>query len=422
MHFFVIGLSHKTAPLEVREKLAVPEAELPGLLTRLLKDESVSEGMLISTCNRVEAYVVSKNVAEATNVLTRLFSEISGVTAAALTPHLYVRQRDEAIAHLFRVTASLDSMVVGETQISGQVKEAYTQAVANRATGVYLNKIVHKALNVSKRIRTETGVGQHPVSISYAAVLLAERIFGDLAGTKVLLVGAGEMGALAARHLKERQVGEIRIANRTPARAEELARELDGQVIPFDTFRDRLGEADIVIASTGSEEFVISSDDVRAAMRKRRNRPMFFIDIAVPRNIDPAVNQIESVYLYDIDHLQGVVEANLKEREKEARRAEAIIRQEAEAFSLTLSHIELFPTIEQLSKKFDQIRTAELQKMSKSLDLTPAQREALEACTRAIVNKILHDPIIQMKAEEAKEGGPKYSEILKKLFKLESDQ
>jgi len=422
MQLVVIGLSHKTAPLELREKLAVSGDRISEVLAQLLRNEDISEGMLISTCNRVEAYVMAKHVQKAADAVTNLFAGISGVQAGELSSHLYVRNTGDAIAHLFRVASSLDSMVVGETQISGQVKEAYARAVAIRATGVYLNKIVPKALNVSKRIRTETAVGQQSVSISYAAVLLAERIFGDLSGTRVLLLGAGEMGSLAAKHLRERKVGEIRIANRTRSKAEDLAKELGGSAVDFESFRERLDEADIVIASTGAEGYVVSLEDVRGAMHRRKNRPMFFIDIAVPRNVDPAVNQLENVYLYDIDHLQGVVEANMKEREKEARRAEGIIQNELEKFHEVLNHIELSPTIEQLSKKLDQIRKAEIDKMiSKNPDLPAGQREALEACTRAIVNKILHDPIIQMKTEEPKEGSPKYSEILKKLFKLDSE-
>ena len=420
MHFVVIGLSHKTAPIEVRECLAVDAEKVPQVLSKLLQNADIQEGMLISTCNRVEAYLVAKHVERAAKFASEVLSEEGGFKGDELSKLLYVKNGGDAVAHLFRVAAGIDSMVVGESQITGQVKEAYTLAVENRTTGVYLNKLIHKTLNVSKRIRTETGIGEHPVSVSYAAVLLAERIFGDLVGKKALLLGAGEMGALAAKHLSERKVGEIRISNRTREKAAELAQSLGGVVVPFEEFADRLEEVDIVIASTAADDFVIREDAVREAIQRRKGRPMFFIDISVPRNIDPAINQIENVYLYDIDHLKGIVESNLKEREREARRAEEIIVGEVKGFLSAVGQIDLSPTIEQLSKKFDSIRKGELEKyFGQAASVTTEQREYLEACTRAIVNKILHDPIILMKTEEPQEGGPKYSEILRKLFKLE---
>jgi glutamyl-tRNA reductase len=420
MHFVVVGLSHKTAPLEIRERFAIPEGEVRDLLTKLLQDEDVQEGMLISTCNRVEAYLVSKHLQRAASAARRLFSGVARLEEGELENYLYVREAEEAIAHLFRVASSLDSLIVGEPQISGQVKEAYTQAVACQATGTYLNKLIHQALHVAKKIRTETGIGELPVSVSYAAVLLAEKIFGNLGETKVLLIGAGEMGALAARHLKERRVQEVFIANRTGEKAAEVAGDLGALTIPYDRIFQKLEEVDIVIASTAATEFLIHGEEVREAMRRRKNRPMFFIDIAVPRNIDPSVNQIENVYLYDIDHLQGIVETNRQERVKEAKKAETIIAQEVSRFLTYLDQRELSPTIRQLSKKFDLIRRQELEKfLARHPDLTARDREGLEAATRAIVNKILHDPIILMKTEEAQDGGPKYSEILKKLFRLE---
>ena len=420
MHFVVVGLSHKTAPLDVRERLAVPEGTIPEFLVKLIEGEDIQEGMLVSTCNRVEAYVVSKHEQRAAEAVRRLFAGYSGIGEGDLENYLYVKSTGEAVAHLFRVTAGLDSLVVGEPQISGQIKEAYTMAVENHATGTPLYKLIHKALNVGKKVRTETGIGHLPVSVSYAAVLLAEKIFGNLEETRVLLLGAGEMGALAARHLSERRVKEILIANRTDERAEEVAAGLGAAKVPYQDPFPRLNEADIVIASTASGEILIREDRVREAMRRRKNRPMFFIDIAVPRNVDPAVNQLENVYLYDIDHLQGIVETNKRERAKEAKRAEGIIAEEVRSFLDYVSQMDLFPTIQQLSRKFDLIRRQELDKyLSKHPETPGRDREALEACTRAMVNKILHEPIILMKTEETKDGGPKYSEILKKLFGLE---
>ncbi|MBI3540685.1 MAG: glutamyl-tRNA reductase, partial [Deltaproteobacteria bacterium] len=281
-------------------------------------------------------------------------------------------------------------------------------------------KLVHKAFHVSKRIRTETGIGQLPISVSYVAILLAEKIFGNLTDTGVLLLGTGEMGALAARHLAERKVREIWISNRTGEKATSLASELGAKMVPFEHFAEKFESVDIVISSIHSDQPVIQAAQVREAMKRRKNRPMFFIDIAVPRNIDSEVNQVPNVYLYDMDHLQEIVTSNLCEREKEAVKAEEIIEQELAEFIQYLSQREISPTIQQLTKKFDAIRTAELEKyILKRSKLPEADRQAIEACTKAIVNKILHEPILLMKTEEVKEGGMKYSEILKKLFGLE---
>jgi glutamyl-tRNA reductase len=420
MNFVIVGLSHKTAPLEIREKLAVPDSEVPRLLVKLLQQEAVREGMLISTCNRVEALLVAEDSALAIDAARRLFLELGKLHEADLAKYVYVKNKEEAAAHLFRVTAGLDSLVVGEPQIQSQVKEAFARSSEAKAAGVYLNKLVSKSLNVAKRIRTETDIGRHPVSISYAAVLLAEKIFGDLNGTRALLIGAGEMGELAARHLAERRIREILLANRDLEKAEALARALGAKAVPLDKAMDNLFEADIVITSTASENFLVGEDAVKHAMRQRRNRPMFFIDISVPRNVDPKINRIENVYLYDIDHLKAIVETNLRTREREALRAEEIISEEVGDFLDYVGQMALSPTIEQLSKKFDQIRRSELAKyLAKRPDLASDDREMLEACTRAMVNKILHEPILTMKKEEPKEGGPRYSEILKKLFKLE---
>lgn len=411
MHFIIVGLSHKTAPLEAREKLAVSENQIPGLLAHLISHEDIQEAMIVSTCNRVEICLVCEHSERGEKVAREILSNSS---------LLYKKVNGEAIAHLFRVTAGLDSLVVGEPQITGQIKEAYSQAVAAQTTGPTLNKLVHKAFHVSKKIRTETGIGELPVSVSYVAVLLAEKIFGNLTGTGVLLLGAGEMGTLAARHLAERKVREIWISNRTGEKAISLANELGAKTVPFERFSEKFENVDIVISSLHTDQAVIHAAQVREAMKRRKNRPMFFIDIAVPRNIDSEVNQIQNVYLYDMDHLQEIVNSNLCEREKEAVKAEEIIGQEVAEFTRYLHQRDLSPTIEQLSKKFDRIRTAELEKyILKRSHLPEPDRQAIEACTKAIVNKILHEPILLMKTEEAKEGGMKYSEILKKLFGLE---
>ncbi|HSA58307.1 MAG TPA: glutamyl-tRNA reductase [bacterium] len=416
MGFVVVGLSHKTAPLEIREKLAA-QGEKGALLLRSLREAgSAAEGMFLSTCNRVEAYLVSGNPDEAARLVKESLARESGVSPASLDRHVYMKGGGEAVAHVFRVASSLDSMVVGETQISGQMKDAFARAVETDSVGPLLGKLVQRALGVSKKVRTETGVGQQPVSVSYAAVLLAEKIFGDLAGTRVLLAGAGEMGALAARHLIERKVGEVRIVNRTEEKAAALALDLNAVHVPYGRFAERLDEVDIVIASTAADSYILREEDVREVMRRRKNRPMFFIDISVPRNIDPEIHHLENVYLYDIDHLQGIVDANKKEREREAKKAEAIVAEETKAFLIYVQQMDLSPTIRDLSKKFESIRSAEVEKY-----FPKEGHDAIDACTKAIVNKILHDPILLMKTEEIQEGAPKYSEILKKLFRLDSN-
>jgi glutamyl-tRNA reductase len=422
MNFAVIGLSHKTAPLELRERLAVREGQVPTLLEKLLQNADIQEAMFLSTCNRVEAYLVTKHLQRGVDQALSILSELGQVIPQELEKHLYVRHTSQAMGHFFRVTASLDSMMVGETQITAQVKEAYAQAVATNATGPSLNKIVHKALEISKKIRTETGLGQHPVSISYASVLLAEKIFGSLKNSRVLLIGAGEMGTLAAKHLVEREVGSIDIANRSEEKAIELAQEFSSRSVSISEALGQLDQYDIVISSTAADGYLVKAAPVQKAMKLRKNKPMFFIDISVPRNIDPTIHEMENVYLYDIDHLQGIVDQNLKERQKEARKAEEIIMEELRNFENYLEQRRLSPTIQQLSQKFDLIRTNEVSKYLQRLpQFTDEQKEIFEACTKAIVNKILHEPILTMKTEEVKEGSPKYSEILRKLFGLQSE-
>jgi glutamyl-tRNA reductase len=425
MGLLVIGLSHKTAAIEVREGLAFSEEEQKDLLVRLFSDP-ISEVFALSTCNRFEAYIVTDDASSAAARVREVLVSAKRPKETVLEKHLYIYSDHEAIRHLFRVVSGLDSMVLGENQISGQVKDAYQQAVTVGTTGPTLGKLIQKALSVSKKVRTESGIGKHPVSVSYAATLLAEKIFGDLSQTGVLLLGAGEMGELAARHLCERNVSKIVIANRTPERAAILARELKAQTVAYESFLSELENVDIVIASTAAEAYVLTEADVRECMQKRKNKPMFLIDIAVPRNIDPAVNDLENVYLYDIDHLQGIVSSNVKERERESRKAQEIIEEELDSFVAYLKSRQASPTIQQLSQKFEQIRLLEMEKyFSRMKNMTPEQKEILEACTKAIVNKILHEPIIQIKQDAGQEGpkheGSRYAEMLRKLFGLDAD-
>jgi glutamyl-tRNA reductase len=311
---------------------------------------------------------------------------------------LYVFKGPEAVQHIFKVASSLDSMVVGEPQILGQLKNAFRRAVDHQATGAILNKLLHKSFSVAKRVRTETGIASHAVSIGYAAVELARKIFGDLAGHRVMLIGAGEMAELAAEHLLSHGASQIVVANRTLERAVRLAQRWNGRAASLEEVPELLAEVDIVISSTGSPEVVVKADTVRAVIKKRKHRPLFFVDIAVPRDVDPAVNRLDNVYLYDIDDLENVVAANRDARSKEAVRAERIIEEETLTFLKWLETLDTFPTIVALKDKAERVRVAELKKtLGKIGDLRPEQVEAIDVLTRSLTNKLIHDPIIFIK-------------------------
>ncbi|GAB6061608.1 glutamyl-tRNA reductase [Deferrisoma palaeochoriense] len=399
MDILVVGLSHKTAPVEIREKVAFAADCLHDALERVRVGGVVPEAVIVSTCNRVEVYAAARDRQEGVEQVVRFFADYHDIPLEELRPHLYVYEGPEAVRHVFRVASSLDSMVVGEPQILGQVKDAYEAAAAGKATGLVLNKFMHKAFSTAKRVRTETAIAQAAVSVSFAAVQLARAIFGTLEGKSVLVIGAGEMCELAVTHLVENGVREVQVTNRTLARAEELAARFGGRAVPFEEFSYHLPEVDIVISSTGAPHFVLGVEAVRSAMKARKQKPMFLIDIAVPRDIDPRINDLANVYLYDVDDLQSVVEQNKKEREKEAAKAEQIVAEEVESFQAWLKTLEVTPTIRALRERFDAIRKAELEKTLRVFGdgLTAKQRKSLEAMSQAIVNKILHEPTVYLK-------------------------
>ncbi len=398
MHYLVVGLSHKTAPIELREKLAVPTQRIREVLPLFLKGESVSEAMLISTCNRVESYLVTCDLESGRSHARKVLASLGGVAEEKLNGSLYQKSEAEAIAHLFRVAASLDSMVVGEPQISGQVKEAYAQALGANATGTYLNRLLHRTLQVAKRIRKETSIGQYPVSIAYAAVVLAGQIFGNLREKRVLILGAGEMGELVGRHLREKKIAGISIFNRTRSKAEVLAHELQGEVIEEGALPAALSQADIVVSSIGGEQPLISRSGVEEAVNRRKGQSMFLIDLSVPRSIEPEANRVANVYLYNVDDLKKIVEANRGEREREAGKAEEIIHKEVGLFIKSLREIELAPTLQGLTQTFDQIRRDELNRfLARYPDLSPPVRGALEEMTNGMIHKMLHGPIVQLR-------------------------
>jgi len=356
MKLLITGVSHKTAPVEVREKLAFSDAALPAALADLKKRGGISEAVILSTCNRVEIIVAADDSADPVAAVDDFLCCTRRVSPAALRPYLYRHQGREAIHHVFRVAASLDSMVVGEPQILGQLKTAYAAAKHQGALCGTLDGLLTRSFAVAKRVRSETGVGQMAVSVSYAAVELARKIFGTLAHSKIMIAGAGKMSELAARHLRRSGSPHVFVTNRTHERAVEMARRFQGTPVEWGRFAAMLPEVDILVASTGAPEYILTRPDMERVMAARRGRPMFLIDISVPRNIDPAINDVESAFLYDIDDLQEVVNSNLRERMKEAERAEEIVAQEVERTLTRLKQQEVTPTILGLQEQLEQIR------------------------------------------------------------------
>lgn len=428
MNIVLVGLNHKTAPVEVRENFSIPEAELGKYLTRLVSSPLVLEGLILSTCNRVEICTTTENVPETFDYLSRFLFENqregASIPFTQFSRHLYFYSSADAISHIFRVSSSLDSMVVGEPQISGQLKEAFDYAMINKSTGVILNKLFKKAISVAKRIRTQTKISENAVSVSYAAVGLARKIFGELNGKTVLLVGAGEMIELAARHLVANGVKSVMVTNRNYQRAVELAREFNGTSVKFDDLGAELSEADIVICSTGAPYYLIQKEMVEGAIARRKNRPIFLVDISVPRNIDPKVNALGNVFLYDIDDLQSVVEANLKERQKEAEKAELIISEEVDTMDRWLKSLHVVPTIIAIREKVEAIRKSEVEKTVArwGKEISREEMSAIENLSQNIINKILHFPLSALKSEAHQSNGSQVIQTTRKLFDLEEEE
>jgi glutamyl-tRNA reductase len=419
MHIVIVGLSHKTAPVEIREKLAFAPTAMERPLRQMLELPAIAEGLIVSTCNRVELCAVTKEPEAAIASLRRFLAEYHEVPPEEINGSLYNYQGEEAIRHLFRVSSSLDSMVLGEPQILGQIKTAYGYAAEFRTCGLILNRFLHKAFSVAKRVRTETAIASNAVSVSFAAVELARKIFDRLDNKGVMIIGAGEMCELAARHFVANGVSKVLVTNRTFERAEKLAAEFQGKAIPFEDFVDHLAEVDIVMTSTGAPNFILGQRQMEEVLKRRKNRPMFLIDIAVPRDIDPKVNKLDNAYLYDVDDLQGVVQANLKERQKEAGKAEAIVEQEIGQFYQWLGNLEVKPTIIALRRKLEEIRQQELDKTFGNLkDLSTGQRKSIEAMTGAIINKILHQPTAILKRTQNDSSGEDYVDAVRALFDL----
>jgi glutamyl-tRNA reductase len=415
-----LGLNHKTAPVELRECLAFSSDEATNALKTLKKNKAIGEVMLFSTCNRVEVLITTENLPEAEQAVKGFLASFNGIPIKQFENALYIHHGDEAVRHVFRVAASLDSMLVGEPQILGQIKEAYREATEIKTSGVILNRLLHRAFFVAKRIRTETGIGDHAVSISYAAIELGKKIFGDLEDKKVLLIGAGEMAELAVEHLIRNRAGDIFVANRTFERGIQLANRFKGRPVRFEEIPDCLKFVDIIISSTGSADFVILRDDVKGVMRSRRNRPIFFIDIAVPRDIDPQINRLNNSYVYDIDDLKGVIEDNIEDRNKAAIQGERIVDEAVINFRQWYENLKVVPTIVALRKKIETLANSEVEKTLNSLDhLSENDCKAIQRMTQALVKKILHDPMVVLKSNGGHWNKSVYLDITRKLFNLD---
>ena len=418
-----IGMNHESAPVELRECMANSLESSALALSCMRESEWIREGLFLSTCNRVEAIYITDYPEEAKKTILSMFSKLGNISEEQFISNIYIYEDSEALKHIFRVASSLDSMIVGEPQILGQIKEAYHQAAGvEKTTGVILNRLMHRAFHVAKRVKTETGISEAAVSVSFAAVELAKKIYYGLEGKKVLLVGAGEMSELAARHLMANGIESLIVANRSFNKAVQIADLFKGKAIFFEEIETYLLEVDIVITSTSSMDFVISYNMVRDSLRKRRNHPLFFIDIAVPRDVDPRVNDLENVYLYDIDELKEVVEENTVKRKEESLKADRIVQEEVIRFEKWLKTLDVVPTITALKDKVESIRSNEIEKSLPALgELTPSQVRAIESLTVSLAEKIVNDPIVVLKGKADGKSRDIYLDITRKLFNLDKD-
>jgi glutamyl-tRNA reductase len=417
MNFHLIGVNHNSAPLDVRERLAVSEERLPEAIGALVQQPGVEEGMVLSTCNRVEVLTSTNQQPNLRDFLRSYF----GVSPDEIRPHIYEFQERAAVRHVFRVAASLDSMVVGEPQILGQVKEAYAIARGLGAVHSALEQLLSRAFAVAKRVRSETAIGSSSVSIASVAVQLAEKIFGSLEGKTVYLVGAGKMAELAARHLIAHGATRIIVSNRTFERAAQLAEAFGGNAIPFERLHETAQSADIILTSTGAPDPLFRKEDGERLRSRRRNRPVFFIDIAVPRNVAPEVNKLDGIFVYDVDDLQSVAASNGIERKKEAERAEKIIEAEVDRFASRMKSMAVVPTILSLQEYCEAIRQAEIDRIRGRLGkISPEQEAAIDAMTRGIINKLLHTPITTLKSSAADPEAATIEDMVRRLFNLNS--
>jgi glutamyl-tRNA reductase len=414
----VVGVNHETAPVAVREALAFPKERLAEALARVREETGLAEAMILSTCNRVEIYGRTPSAESPAAAVAAFLARSHDRRPEELEPHVFKLVGEPAVHHAFRVAASLDSMVLGEPQILGQVREAYEEAEKAGSLGAVLNALRNRSIAAARRVRSDTAIGRNAVSVSHVAVELARKIFGELRERSVLLVGAGKMSHLAARQMVQSGARASVLGGRTFEKAEQLAAALGGRAAPFESLRAELVRADIVVSGTGAPGIVIRREDVEAAQASRRGRPLFLIDIAVPRDVEPAAARVSGVFLYDLDDIKTVAEANLRERRREAAAAEAILDQEVHDFLEWRRSLDVVPVLVELRRKADEIRRAEIDKARRRLgELTPEQESAIEAATTAIVNKLLHGPTVHLK-QMAGAGQPEHVGLIRKLFGL----
>lgn len=417
MTLLLVGLSHKTAPIDIREKIHFPQTRLYEALQTLTSESTIEEGLILSTCNRIEIVTHAADTTRGLDVVMEFISKFHCLPKEFIHPFLYNFAQADVVRHVFRVASSLDSMVVGEPQILGQFKTAFNQASSVGTVGNTLSPLMHRAFHVAKRVRSETGISNSAVSVSYAAVELAKKIFDKLTGRTVLLLGAGKMSELSAKHLSSQGVKHLLVWNRTYQRAIEMASKLHGEAIhPEELFR-HIERADILICSTGSPDVILKKSDAQKLVQLRRNKPVFIIDIAVPRDVDPELNKLNNIFLYDIDDLRHVVDANLKHRQKEALLAERIIHDEVQSYINQIQNLEIVPSIVSLRQHWDSVRQEELAKSRKRFGkLTPDQEAALESLTQRIINKILHGPVSEIKSLGQDPSAKQRIKAIKRMF------
>ena len=422
MHVFLLGVSHQTAPIDLREQLDFSSRDVGAAVEALAARYSAGEAVVLSTCNRSEIYVASDDPVRARQELVDFLGRYHGLPPQAFEEHVFAHADEDATRHLFRVAAGLDSLVVGEPQILGQVKDAFQVAATRQCVGPVLTRLFHSSFGVGKRVRSETGLGEGAISVGFAAVALARKIFGRLDGRGVLVVGAGEISTLTAQHLRAQGVGDIVITSRTAAHAETLAVDVDGRAIPWSDLRTALASADIVITATGSPRPILTRADIQAVTDRRRGEQLFIIDIAVPRDVEASVGEMEQVFLYNVDDLQAIVQENLSRRSSEIVRAEAIVTEEVERFAAWRRSRGAVPTVVALRQRFEKIRREELQRLEHKLGaLSPEARASVDEVTRLIVEKLLLAPTAQLKALPDEDTQIAYTEAVNRLFELRDD-
>ncbi|WP_100405020.1 glutamyl-tRNA reductase [Bacillus solitudinis] len=422
MHIIVLSLNYKSAPVEIRERFSFQEAELPVALKQLRNQKSILECTIISTCNRTEIYVVADQLHTGRHYTKAFLAEWFGLPKDDFTLYLDVREDHHAIEHLFNVACGLDSMILGETQILGQVRDSFLLAQQEQATGTIFNQLFKQAVTLAKRGHSETEIGQNAVSVSYAAVELGKKIFGDFAGKHILILGAGKMSELTAKHLHANGATHITVINRTEAKAAELAARFLGNALPFEQLQKTLVEADILISSTGARDFVVTKDMMSLIIKKRKGRPLFMVDIAVPRDLDPALAQFDNVYLYDIDDLQNIVEANLVERKREAEKIEIMIEAEIDEFKSWLNMLGVVPIISALRTKALAVQAETMESLERKLPhLSERDKKVLNKHTKSIVNQLLRDPVTRVKEMAGESGAEEALELFTKIFALENE-